>query len=172
MVNKAPLEEEVSKSDQLKASDYTKESWKKYEEALEHAKKVLADPNATQSEVEEALASLVKAREALTVNKALPVEEVSKSNKLKASDYTEASWKKYAEALEHAKKVLADPHATQSEVDEALDTLKEARKALDSKGFMLPKTATNTFTYIMVDLVLLLVGFALITMQKRRRKVS
>ena len=82
-----PVEEEVDKSklasaiemaEAVKAldsyKDYTDESKKVFEEALEVAKEVMDDPDATQDEVDDAAAALVDATNGLTAEQP-PVEE-------------------------------------------------------------------------------------------------
>lgn len=50
---------------------------------------------------------------------------------LKASDYTEASWTAFQNALASARAILNDENATQDEVDQALKALESARDALE-----------------------------------------
>ncbi len=64
-VDKTALEEEYASDYDLNESDYTPESWAPFEEALVNAVAVLADPDATQEEVNAALAELEAARAAL-----------------------------------------------------------------------------------------------------------
>ena len=68
-VDKAPLQKEVDKKDATQASDKYKNADKDkrdaYDRALEEAKKVLANPNATQDEVNAATKALKAAEKAL-----------------------------------------------------------------------------------------------------------
>ena len=64
-VNKEELQSEVNVSDTLTSSEYTAESWAAYQKALDAAKAVLANEDATQAEVEDALQALSAARAAL-----------------------------------------------------------------------------------------------------------
>lgn len=50
---------------------------------------------------------------------------------LKASNYTEASWTAFQNALASARAILNDENATQDEVDQALKALESARDALE-----------------------------------------
>lgn len=52
---------------------------------------------------------------------------------LDQTKYTEETWKPFAEAMEAAKAVLDDPDATQAEVDEAYNALKDAKEGLKLK---------------------------------------
>ena len=69
IVDKAPLQKEVDKKDATQASDKYKNADKDkrdaYDRALEEAKKVLANPNATQDEVNAATKALTAAEKAL-----------------------------------------------------------------------------------------------------------
>ncbi|KXI14221.1 hypothetical protein HMPREF3195_00324, partial [Peptostreptococcus anaerobius] len=69
IVDKAPLQKEVDKKDATQASDKYKNADKDkrdaYDRALEEAKKVLANPNATQDEVNAATKALKAAEKAL-----------------------------------------------------------------------------------------------------------
>ncbi|HZG79758.1 MAG TPA: S-layer homology domain-containing protein, partial [Brevibacillus sp.] len=139
-VDKSKLQAKVDEiaAENLDEDDYTKESWRELEKALEKAEAVLADSHATQKEVDAALSALKKAREGLkksgepTVDKSkleAKVDEIVEED-LDEDDYTGSSWRKLEKALKQAKDVLADPDATQDEVDEALAELKKARRDL------------------------------------------
>ncbi|RAT99186.1 S-layer homology domain-containing protein [Brevibacillus sp. Leaf182] len=150
VVDKSKLQakEEQIKNENLKAEDYTPESWEELQKALQKADAVLADPNATQQEVDEALLALTKAREGLknpgvptpTVDKSKlqAKEEQIKNENLKAEDYTPESWEELQKALQKADAVLVDPNATQQEVDEALSVLTKAREGLKKPGVPTP----------------------------------
>ena len=69
--DKAALTAAIADAGDLSEADYTAESWKPYAEALAAAKAVAVDADATQGEVDAALAKLTAAREALV--KAEPV---------------------------------------------------------------------------------------------------
>ncbi|SCW70755.1 S-layer homology domain-containing protein, partial [Paenibacillus tianmuensis] len=66
-VDKAALQAKANQidSENLKEADYTPTSWQALQSALANAKKVLDNPNATQAEVETALAKLTEARKQL-----------------------------------------------------------------------------------------------------------
>ena len=71
-VNKAELQKAVDEAAALKAEDYTAESWEPFEAALDDAREVLADEDATQDRVNEALAALTDTRGALKKPEAKP----------------------------------------------------------------------------------------------------
>ena len=59
------LEQAVEKAEKLNAKNYTDESYKAVQNALAAAKRVQADENATQDDIDAAAAALVKAIKAL-----------------------------------------------------------------------------------------------------------
>ncbi len=113
-----------------------------YKKALEDAKKVLDDPNATQSQVDEALRKLKEAKDAITRKYGtdkdkLKDEHDADSDFADSPEFQNANGtpeaEAYKKALEDAKKVLNDPNATQAQVDAALRKLREAKDALANK---------------------------------------
>lgn len=134
-VDKAVLRADIRRFSGLTQSEYTADSWKAFQQALERARQTLADPNATQAQVAEADKDLRLAYDTLVfatpaVNKDQLRAAVESGGKLASSGYTSQSWATFAQALERARQVLADPNATQEQVDEALNALNTARDAL------------------------------------------
>ncbi|ASJ56502.1 hypothetical protein BP422_24820 [Brevibacillus formosus] len=147
VVDKSKLQAKAEqiRSENLKAEDYTTESWGELQKALQKADEVLNDPNATQEAVDAALAALVTAYEGLDKvstgvdkSKLQAKAEQIKSENLKADDYTTESWEELQNALQKADAVLADPNATQQEVDEALLALTKAREGLKKPSVPTP----------------------------------
>ncbi|GGE23391.1 S8 family serine peptidase [Streptococcus himalayensis] len=110
-----------------------------YEASLANAKAILADPAASQEEVNQALAALEAAladldgRPANTANlenlvKAQNTFQQTSASFLFATDLAKDD---YAKAIETAKSVLAKPLASQAEIDVAFHTLKQAVEKLD-----------------------------------------
>ncbi len=142
-VDKTKLQAEIAEDQTLTKSQYTTKSWSVFADALKNAQAVLADENATQEEVDKALATLQAAREALVLSddgKTEPEESVDKTKlqaeidvakALNESEYTAKSWSAFADALKNAEAVLADENATQEEVDQALAALQAAEEALE-----------------------------------------
>lgn len=135
-VDKAALQEAIQAAGEMKKEEFTPNSWKAFEEALDAAKAVEKDEKATQTEVNEALAALNAAKEALVkkadkteLNKAIEVVEA-----LKEADYTPGSWNVLKEALEVAKTVQNDENVSQDSVKAATDGLNEAMEALVKKA--------------------------------------
>lgn len=138
-VDKSKLQTKVEEIavEKLQEKDYTRASWKELQNRLEQAYFVLDDPHASQIVVDVALEKLIKARQDLkkqddAVYKRelrAKVEEIEDKD-LDEDDYTRSSWRDLKDALEHAWDVIDDPHATQSEVDDALYDLKKAWRNL------------------------------------------
>ena len=64
-VDKTELEAKITEAEELNEGDYTEESWANLQTVLETATLVLADEDATQADVDEALENLVEAIEGL-----------------------------------------------------------------------------------------------------------
>ena len=143
---KEKLQAIVDAGEKKDLSGYTDDSKKAYEEALDKAKDVLADKNATLKDVQAASDALAKAEKALTDKE----KDTSDDNLLKAkkklqtnvdagekkdlSGYTDDSKKAYEEALDKAKNILANKDATLEDVQAATDALAKAEKGLTAKS--------------------------------------
>lgn len=137
VVDKTGLKNAIAEAEKLHEEDYTTESWKNMQKYLDAAKAVDANAEATQYDVSLAIANLGDAVKDLVAvespdpaNKDALQNAVDKYNKYDKADYTADSWKKFEEALSHAKAVLADEDATQAEVDAALSALNIAANGL------------------------------------------
>ena len=118
---------------------YTAESYAAYEEAFAAAQEVLGKADASQEEVDAALAALTEAVNGLEEK---PDVEVSKDalqnlydqyKDTEQGSYTDESYAAFTEALENAAAVLADENATQADVDHAFNALNSAAEALTEK---------------------------------------
>ena len=123
---------------QAKGDDASKKALEDYKNALDEANSVLADPSATQAEVDAALKRLQDAKSKLKA------ENSTDKSKLQAEADGDADFRKspyfiignkadieaYEDALAEAKSVLADPNATQAQVDAALKKLEDAKKRI------------------------------------------
>ncbi len=137
-VDKTVLEAAIDTADALDESAYTADSWAAMQAALEAAKTVDADPDATQDAVNDATVALVTAivdlqtepTPASTVDKSELLSEIVIDSMLPLSCYTADTWAPFEESLLNAVSVLADPEATQDEVDAAVLALKTAKDNL------------------------------------------
>ncbi|WP_286149391.1 family 20 glycosylhydrolase, partial [Thomasclavelia cocleata] len=102
--------------------------------ALEEARAILANDNATQEEVDASFARLATAMhmlEFLKGDKAELQDLVDSTAELVEGNYTEESWSALQEALTNANTVLNNENAMQEEVDEAYDNLQAAINGLE-----------------------------------------
>ncbi len=139
-VNKGALQAAIEEADKKVKEDYTEESFESFERVLKSAKEVYADENAAQEEVDNQTA-LLNAAMANLVAKPTEPENPADKSKLESSlekaealtraDYTEETWKIFAEALEKAQSVAGNETATQEEVDEAVSGLESAMTQLE-----------------------------------------
>ena len=131
-VNKPELKELIDKVQDKKSEDYTDASWDAFETALEEAKAVLEDEDATSEQISQAYRKLDEAIKGLAVkaDKSELTTVIASCVTLNESDYTPESWKQFKEALDYADEVSANPNVSQEEVDEAKDKLEKAVKNL------------------------------------------
>ncbi|HBH5589507.1 TPA: FIVAR domain-containing protein [Enterococcus faecium] len=138
-VNKSALEALYTSVKGTKKGDYTDNTWNAFQTALNNAKKVLNDSKATQKQVDSAKNTLdsaykgLKKKPAPTVNK---TELQALYNQVKSTakgDFTEGSWNNFQTALSNAKKVLDDSKASQTQVNNAKNSLDAAFKGLQHK---------------------------------------
>ena len=129
-VDKSLLQALAGEAGLLVKDDYAIETWTPFETALEAAKAVLTDPDATQEGVDAALAALQAASNALEkaavpapADKTALQNQIYLSDALAKTDYTAETWAPFEASLKAAKAVLANPDATQEKVNAALSTL-------------------------------------------------
>jgi len=141
-VDKTALSAAIEVATTKKEKDYTEESWRQFTEALNTATELNKDEEATQEEINQALSELNAAINGLEVKEEPVDPEVDKTALSSAieeamtkneEDYTEESWRQFAEALETAKEVNEDEEAAQEEVNQALSELNAAMDALEVK---------------------------------------
>ncbi len=116
-------------------ADYTPASWAVYREKLTAAEAVVENENASQADVDDALAALKEAVKNL-IEKTDFTALQRKYDELKdtaAGNYTEASYAAFQAKLAAAKIVLDNAEASQALVDTALSELVGAYNALELK---------------------------------------
>ena len=124
---------------QAKGDNASKQALDAYKKALEDANKVLDDKNATQAQVDEALKKLQNAKKKLTdsnkTDKSKLQTEAAADAKFRDSVFFMIGMTEdidaYNKALAEANSVLADPNATQAQVDEALRKLQAAKDKIN-----------------------------------------
>ena len=132
--DKVQLQALIDEAGNKNKDEYTEESWASFETALNEAKSVFANENASQDVVDKAFESLSKAIEELKFNKSqlkVLIDQVENKN---SEDYTEESWETFANALAEARSVFEDENATPESVDQAYRKLNEAINGLTVKA--------------------------------------
>ena len=139
-VDKSGLQKEIGNEPNVKNSDdynnAPSDKKQAYDHALDHANEVNNNPNATQDQVNQAAEDLKNAQKDLhdsaTVDKSHLQSEVSDDVAFRdRGSYlvADAPHKDaYNAALSEARRVLADPNATQAQVNAALSKLREAKR--------------------------------------------
>ena len=135
VVDKKALQSYVDQYESLDANLYTPDSYTRYMESHQKAKAVLADQNASQAQVDEALClllervgDLVKA-ETPTISDTKKDDLIAKVNQLKdieQDSYTDESYQFFMNALNKAKEIIDSDEISQDDVDDALVELKAA----------------------------------------------
>ena len=172
----------VADAEKLKESAYTKDSWAAFKKALDAAKAVLNNANATQADVDAAYNALNAAMKALkpASSKPTPNPETTDKSKLQAtidqakaldlSGYTKKSAQAVRDALAKAQSVLADDNATQADIDAAQKALADAIAALekaDANGNAISKTGANVAVIGMAGMMLVAAAGAVFIARKR-----
>lgn len=134
-VDKTVLTQRVATAEELAASgSYTDESVKALQDAIDSAKEVLAQDDATQEAVDAADAALAAAIRDLvekpgqTVDTSELKDAINDAASLVKDDYTAESWAAFEEALKAANEALTSDD--QAKIDAALEALNEAKAAL------------------------------------------
>ena len=139
-MDKKALTSLVDETADYDAAAYTEESFDALTEARTASEAVLANEEATQEEVDEALATLKTAVDGLEkveeeapakVDKKALTSLVDETADYDAAAYTEESFDALTEARTAAEAVLANEAATQAEVEEALAALQTAVDGLE-----------------------------------------
>ncbi|WRS27189.1 family 43 glycosylhydrolase [Oscillospiraceae bacterium MB08-C2-2] len=134
--DKSALEALVRDASSLKESNYTAETWKVFKAALDDANVVMEKKDATQADVDAAIAALQSAMDSLAEEPGAPVDKsalealISDASSLEESDYTAETWKVFKAALDDANAVLEKEGATQADVNAAVAALQAAKDAL------------------------------------------
>lgn len=133
-VDRTSLTALIRECAEYEPDEFTEESWQPFADALEAAKRILADESAQQEDIDQAEGNLSEAKEELVFavepDKTSLSSLVDACDMLEQDDYTEESWKAFADALETARKVLADAKARQAVIDQAEGDLSEAKETL------------------------------------------
>ncbi len=135
MADKKALNDLIIYTMNIDKNQYTSQSLKEFTKALEAAKSVLNDKNATQKDVDNAAKVLKEAINNL-MKKASKDDLINLVNQAEAIDrdiYTKDSLSKLDKAIEYAHKVIKEEHASQEDIDKAFKDVKDAYDNLTKK---------------------------------------
>ena len=138
--NKEQLQALVDKVSSISEEDLSKVEDEslvaEFKEALDEAKAILADEEATQEVIDASVDRLTKAIESLSfenTDKGALTDLIEDIMNLNSENYTEESWNTLKDKLEIAKEVLLNENATEEEVSKAYDELFKAFSELKVK---------------------------------------
>jgi hypothetical protein len=134
----------------LNEANYTAASWAALESALNNARTVANDPEATEAQITDAINELKAAVNGLQLkpvvaDKATLNARIAVAEGLQQGDYTAASWTQFQTALSQAKVVVANTNATQTQVNAAVSSLNLAMNRLQHETVSVDKTQLNAF---------------------------
>ena len=144
------LEERVKFAQSITPNGYTSDSYSAFKAALKAAEEALANPNATDEQLQTALDNLNAGINGLKEESVKPnpdpdnetAELRAKLQKFyneclayyKEANYSKANWNSYQDAMEQAKAVLDNENATKEELKDALSDLIDATKRSNSSN--------------------------------------
>ena len=135
------LNQKIEEAEGYAQDDYTEDSYQVLKDALEAAKSVYENTNATirqvknaQLEIEAAIKGLVmKEDEELRLAKEALNEKIQEAAAYEEKDYTEASYQALQESLKIARSIYENETATLKQVADAKEALEKAIEALVTK---------------------------------------
>ena len=152
MLFRSKLEKTIKESEEFDQSKYTDDSVAEMTKVLDQARKTLSDKDASVAVLQEAFDSIVNAKQALKEKQVSPEkqtqsddtketnaaknalkEKAEKLSQLDTTKYTSESVEGLSNALKKVNQVLTNTQANTSEIQEALDSLTQAEKALVEK---------------------------------------
>lgn len=188
--DKQTLRKAVDAADMLSEHSYTATTWKPFAQALAHAKHVLADGQASQTQVDQALIGLTKSQAALVVVSSGQGEhgQVDKSRLhavlaqvegLNLELYQPNFAERVQEAIAVARKIMDDPNPTQEQVDEAQQTLEKLLRSAGThvygqqQGFgFLTGTGSEVTPFVFAASLLFAMALVLVWPRIRRHSVK
>lgn len=184
--DKRTLQKAVNEADTLQEKAYATQSWQDFSKALSRAKGVLNNESATQDQVDRAVSDLVQAQASLQalntddrgsvkVDKSRLKAVLDQAGKLQSTAGSRGLSERLAWAVAGARKVMADPHATQAQVDAAISELEgllhevaDFQKQTDGKSRTLTSTGVAVRVLALSAAALLLTGAVAILWNRRR----
>ena len=149
--DKTMLEQLINKAEGMIPNEdkYMADHWQELVDALATAKKVMADGNAMDEDVQPAAQALLDAilAQRFKADKSILEDLINKAESMDLSGYTAASVATFRTALANAQAVMADNSLTeddQNTVDAAVDKLTAAMDGLTAEGEAQPSDKPQT----------------------------
>jgi len=138
IVNRSVLSDLIDSisAENLVEDNFTPLTWTPFRTALTNANAVLVNPDATQAQVDEAVARLTATREGLVARANIEVLQLAINEALMRvqANYTPATWTAFVNSLSVAQAVLGNANASQTQVDDAVAALIAAGNSLVEVG--------------------------------------
>lgn len=139
---KKELDALIAEKEELVETEYSADSWKQYEKAVNDGKAVAADTMSLKKAYQDAIEAVNTAKNNLVSIKALS-EAVAGAAKFRKTDYTLATWNVYNRAVTAGKTLLKKENVTNEECADAVNAINKAQKAL-KKVVKVKKVAVTT----------------------------
>lgn len=130
--NSKELDKLIKTAESKDINGYTELSVKMFKDALDEAKLIIIDLNATQKQIDEAHEKLDEALEGLVPDKTALNILIEDAKTYKISDYTESTYSILQEKIEAAKTVYQDAQATVEQIIKVFDELQVAINNLEN----------------------------------------
>lgn len=142
---KVRLQTLISECEAYKKEGYTETTWNNFSVALSTAKTIYSYENADTDMLKNAYDGLAKAQKALvggvdSATKKVLTDLVATSKNYKESDYSVASWAKFAAAVAELSDTAADSDASITRANAAIKSYQEAIAGLSATSLIVPST--------------------------------
>lgn len=146
---KVRLETLISECESYTQDNYTATTWNNFSAALKTATAIYSYANADADMLADALDSLTKAKAGLVGGVSASTKQVLNqlvtiSQAFKESDYSPASWEKFASAVAELKAVAADTDASITRANAAIKAYQDAQAGLTATSLVVPAAAPKT----------------------------
>lgn len=142
VVDKTVLEQKINEASEFKEENYTNSSYQILKMAIDNANIIKEKSDATEEEVQNAIADIdnaisnLVAKEKIslpTVDKKLLEEELRKSKSIDLTKYEETNKNNFIEAIRQAESILSNMNSTQEEVNNIILALQNEKSKLVEK---------------------------------------
>ncbi len=133
-VDKSTITEKVEEASKINIDNKTETSVEKFQTALSNANWVIASSDVSQKDVNKALKDLeqaIKNLEEITIDKSTLEKTLKQAKEASLKDRTESTKNVLLKSIEKGESTLANEKASQSDVDQAVDSIKKAINDLE-----------------------------------------